>query len=77
MMEQLIKADEVALAPFIKRINECIELYAHGRNSGVKIATDLLPRSDKQRERLIKLLHEVGYKTIWTNYSSILVILWD
>lgn len=77
MMEQLIKADEAALAPFIKRINECIELYAYGINSGVKIATDLLPRSDKQRERLIKLLHEAGYKTIWTNYSSILEILWD
>ena len=39
-MEQLIKADEAALAPFIKRINECIELYAYGRNSGVKIGPD-------------------------------------
>lgn len=76
-MEQLIKANEVALEPFIKRINECIKIYAHSRNSGVKIATDLLPRSNKQRERLIKLLHEAGYKTMWTNYSSILEIIWD
>lgn len=76
-MEHLIKADEVALKPFVKRINECIKLYAHGSNSGIRITTDLLPRSDKQRGRLIKLLHEAGYKTMWTNYSSILEIIWD
>lgn len=39
MMEQLIKADEAALAPFIKRINECIELYAHGRKNCYRFVT--------------------------------------
>ncbi len=60
-MTEIVRADEAGLEPFIERINECINTFAcDDACGGVRISSAMLPRSDKQQKRLIKLLHEAG-----------------
>nr|DAJ07644.1 MAG TPA: threonine dehydratase regulatory domain protein [Caudoviricetes sp.] len=76
MMGKLVKADEAGLEPFIEELNGCINAFASDGYGGARIAVDVLPRNDKQQKRLIKLLREAGYETVWTDDKSVLNIIW-